>query len=137
MIYTTYLAQIKKIPDNARKIIIMRYMPASLKDPKYNVEWESSLGPDDILFNNYKKGNITFDELREKYTEQLELNKLTADTINKLIKDIENNPEQDIYLICCEKDYFECHRRFLIKHIEKILFMKNLHYLVGGERTEW
>lgn len=137
MIYTTYLANIKKIPDNARKIIIMRYMPASLKDPKYNVEWEPSLGPDDILFSKYKKDEISFIEFREKYMDQLELNKQTACTIDKLIKEIEDNPEEDIYLICCEKNNLECHRRFLLRYIEDKLIIKNLNYLIGGERKEW
>lgn len=142
MIYTTYLANIKKIPDDARKIIIMRYMPSSLNDPKYDLEWMPSLGPEDVLFNNYKKDKISFSEFREKYIEQLEFNNNTRKDVDKLIEDIRKDPIKDIYFICCEKNNLECHRRFLINNIEdrlspSMLYMEDLRYLIGGEKKEW
>ena len=142
MIYTTYLAQMKKIPDEARKIIIMRYMPASLKDPKYNVEWEPNLAPEDILLTKYKKGDIDFLEFREKYIEQLDFNTCTANTVKKFIKEIKENPDQDIYFICCEKNNLECHRRFFINHLNvmlgpSMLDDRNFRDLIGGEKTQW
>lgn len=117
MLYTTYISRIKDIPDDARKIIIMRFMPKSLKDPKYNLEWMPELAPTDILLNNYKRGSISFFDFKEEFEEYLEYNKLVQKSVEDIKKDLLDN--KDVYIICCEKNHYECHRRFVRKHICK------------------
>lgn len=117
MLYTTYISRIKDIPDDARKIIIMRFMPKSLKDPKYNLEWMPELAPTDILLNNYKRGSISFFDFKEEFEEYLEYNKLVQKSVEDIKKDLLD--DKDVYIICCEKNHYECHRRFVRKHICK------------------
>ena len=115
MLYTTYISRIKDIPDDARKIIVMRYMPKSLKDPKYNLEWMPHLAPQDMILNKYKSGTISFSELLDEFDDYLNGNKLVKQTVEDIKRDLlEGN---DIYLICCEKNHFECHRSQLLTHI--------------------
>lgn len=115
MLYTTYISRIKDIPTTARKIIIMRYMPSSLKDPKYNLEWMPELAPNDILLNSYKTGALKFNDFIEQFQDYLSYNKLVQQSIDDIKQDLIDN--KDVYLICCEKNHFECHRRFVLKHI--------------------
>ena len=115
MLYTTYISRIKDISDDARKIIVMRYMPKSLKDPKYNLEWMPYLAPQDMILNKYKSGAITFNELLEEFNTYLDSNKLVKQLIEDIKKDLSKG--KDIYLICCEKNHFECHRTHLLRHI--------------------
>lgn len=117
MLYTTYISRIKDIPDDARKIIIMRFMPKSLKDPKYSLEWMPELAPTDILLNNYKRGNISFFDFKEEFEEYLEYNKLVQKSVEDIKKDLLD--DKDVYIICCEKNHYECHRRFVREHICK------------------
>ena len=111
----TDISRIRDIPDDARKIIIMRFMPKSLKDAKYSLEWMPELAPTDILLNNYKRGSISFFDFKEEFEEYLEYNKLAQKSVEDIKKDLLDN--KDVYLICCEKNHFECHRRFVRKHI--------------------
>lgn len=115
MLYTTYISRIKDIPENARKVIIMRYIPKSLKDPKYNLEWLPGLAPNDFLLNNYKKGVITLKEFVDEFEIYLEDNIEAQRAIKSITEDVLNG--KDVYLICCEKNHFVCHRRFVRKHI--------------------
>lgn len=115
MLYTTYISRIKDIPDNARKIIIMRYMPKSLKDPKYDLEWKPELAPNDFLLNRFKTKQIKPVEFRDEFIDYLETNRLAIQAINDVISSLDAG--EDVYLICCEKNYFECHRRWLSHHL--------------------
>lgn len=115
MLYTTYISRIKDIPDDARKIIIMRYMPKSLKDPKYSLEWMPELAPNDILLGNYKRGSIKFPTFIEEFKQYLNYDQVANIAIKNIKEDVLNGI--DVYLICCEKNHYECHRRFVDKHI--------------------
>jgi uncharacterized protein YeaO (DUF488 family) len=115
MLYTTYISKIKDIPSEARKIIVMRYMPKSLKDPKYNLEWNPHLAPPDIILNKYKSNAISFSDLLDEFDDYLNTNKLVKQAVDNIKKDLIDN--KDVYLICCEKNHFECHRSNLLKYI--------------------
>lgn len=114
MLYTSYISNIKNIPDNMRKIIVMRYMPKSLKDPKYNLEWMPSLAPSEDLLNNYKSKGLTFSMFNSSFVEELLTRKDAKDSIENILKDL--NQGNEICLICCEKDYMLCHRT-IVRHL--------------------
>lgn len=126
MLYTSYISNIKNIPDNFRKIIIMRYVPKSLKDPKYDLEWMPSLAPSEILLNNYKNNKISFTEFKDRFIEELMFRKDLQDDLKSIVEDLQNG--NDVCLICCEKDYLDCHRTIVKNHIDNVFNMSG-----GGE----
>ena len=111
MLYTTYLRKINEIPDTAVKILIMQYKQKGLD--KYELEWIPELAPAD--FNAYKfESKITKQDMFNNYKNQLERSP-AKEKVDYIISLLEKNV--DVYVICCEKDLSECHRRILAQHI--------------------
>lgn len=101
MIYTSYFANLKKLPDNIIPIAISTSVPNSIDILRYK-----KLAPTYNILNNYKKTNDVELYVKE-YTEQI-LNKLNPqDVINELYS-LSNG--KDIALICYEKYDKFCHR---------------------------
>lgn len=106
MIYTSYFANIKNLPENLRLVSIAR------STPKYvNCEKCSELFPDWEIINLVKSNPCK--ESEEKYTEvyKKQLEKLDAEEIaNKL---------QNSILLCYEKPGDFCHRHLVAKWLRK------------------
>lgn len=114
MLYTTYLNKINTIPDTAEKILIMHYKRKGLD--KYDLTWKPELAPEN--FNAYKfESTITKQQMFQDYKEQLE-RQPAKDEVNKIISLLREG--RDVFLICCEKDLSECHRRILAQHIKEL-----------------
>lgn len=114
MIYTSYLAKLNEIPDDSVKILIMQWK-GKIDIYKYNLIWMPSLSPS--ILNYYKKDLITKNELFLSYKEQLK-EEPALSAINEIIDEIKEG--KDVYLICCEKNLCDCHRRILAQHISEI-----------------
>ena len=114
MVYTTYISNMKNIPQDAKKILIMRYIPKSLKDDKYNLMWMPDLAPQQAILNQYKNNEISFEDLTLAFKRYLVLKEEAKIAINKL-KDMLS--KEDVYLICCEKDSSICHRTILKEYL--------------------
>lgn len=116
-IYTTYISKLKSLnfPENAVKVLIMRMPPYSLK--KDDFFHCPDLGPSTEALIKYKKDN-DWDSFKAAYEEKMDndpkMKKLIDDMIEAL--DFSN----DIYLICCEKDYEHCHRWLLANRLKSI-----------------
>lgn len=108
MVYTTYIDKIKKLPTNSLKLIVMRYRPNINLFEVENVKFLPSLSPSSELLFSYKNNEITFKEFSLKFRKQIE-NDLKA---LKLLEKIKHT-KCDVFLICCEKSQFECHRSIL------------------------
>ena len=106
MIYTSYFANIKNLPENLRLISIAR------STPKYvNCEKCQELFPDWGIINLVKSNPCK--ESEEKYTEvyKKQLEKLDAEEIaNKL---------QNSILLCYEKPGDFCHRHLVAKWLRE------------------
>lgn len=115
MIYTTYLSKIKDIPDNAIKILIMKFKPKWINNYK-DIIWFKSLAP--RLFDEYKfNSDISKEKLFNDYYDYLKNDDVPCESILKIINLIENG--KDVCFICCEKDPNECHRKILAEYISK------------------
>ena len=115
MLYTSYISNMKNLPEG-KMILITRWAPKSLDLSKFeDAKWESILAPADSLLAAYKNGAMTKVEMLTKYKEHLN-NSLPANEIcleiSKAIKE-----GQNVYLICYEKEAFDCHRSVLAQYI--------------------
>lgn len=116
MIYTSYLANVKKLPANMKKILVIRWKPRNTMNPeKYNLEWWPQLAPSELLLSKYKDNSIDWHQYREMFIEESYTNVMFIDALEQII---ELNKTQDICLICYEKNDLECHRS-LIREILK------------------
>ena len=116
MIYTSYLANVKKLPTNMKKILVIRWKPRNTMNPeKYNLEWWPQLAPSELLLSKYKDNSIDWHQYREMFIEESYTNVMFIDALEQII---ELCKTQDICLICYEKNDLECHRS-LIREILK------------------
>lgn len=110
MLYTTYFAKMKDIPDNCLKLIITRFPPKWLDIDKYpNTHIVKSLSPSNELLLKYKRNNDW-----DWYVEEFE-KEMRALSMRRMFMHMTPFLKQrgDIYLICYEKDYTRCHRSLL------------------------
>lgn len=118
MLYTSYLNKINQIPDDAIKILVMQWK-GKIDIEKYNLIWRPELSPS--LFKSFRSNSVSKQEAFASFKQ--ELNEEPAKTaINEIIDYL--NEGKDVYIICCEKDVCECHRRIVAMHISEKINMK-------------
>ena len=108
MIYTSYFANIKKIPNNIEKISISRFPPSWA-----DIDGElKELAPSADLLNRYKNGVTDEEEYRTEFLAQL--NTLNPfETANKL---------DGKALLCYEKIGDFCHRHLVAEWLKSFGF---------------
>ena len=114
MIYTTYLSNLKNLPNNekTKKYLITRWKPRNTIDvKKYNLEWAPQLAPTELTLAKYKDGSIDWKEYRQRYIDESFSNPLFIDGLKEIVE--YNDEGYDIFLICYEKDDSTCHRSIL------------------------
>ena len=104
MIYTSYFANLKKLPKDIIPIAISASVPNSINILQYK-----KLAPTYNILSNYKNNN-NIELYTKEYSEQI-LNKLNPlDVINELYS-LSNG--KDVALICYEKYDKFCHRQLV------------------------
>ena len=114
MIYTTYLSNLKNLPNDekTKKYLITRWKPRNTIDvKKYNLEWAPQLAPTELTLAKYKDGSINWKEYRQRYIDESFSNPLFIDGLKEIVD--YNDKGYDIFLICYEKDDSTCHRSIL------------------------
>ena len=114
MIYTTYLSNLKNLPNDekTKKYLITRWKPRNTIDvKKYNLEWAPQLAPTELTLAKYKDGSIDWKEYRQRYIDESFSNPLFIDGLKEIIE--YNDEGYDIFLICYEKNDSTCHRSIL------------------------
>ena len=114
MIYTTYLSNLKNLPNDekTKKYLITRWKPRNTIDvKKYNLEWAPQLAPTELTLAKYKDGSIDWKEYRQRYIDESFSNPLFIDGLKEIVN--YNNEGYDIFLICYEKNDSTCHRSIL------------------------
>ena len=108
MIYTTYFAKLRKLPDNIEPISIAIYPIRNWSGKQYK-----KLAPTAQILSDYKK---TGDEIAytEKY--QTRLSRLDADEVVKELRALAK--DKDIALVCYEKPSDFCHRHLVAKWLK-------------------
>lgn len=113
MIYTTYLSKLKDIPESAIKICISRHADEELLK-RYNCMHALSLAPSTWLLNSYKRhGN--FEKFRKEFKREKSI--VTFKEREEIAKILRLCRQNDVYLICYEKDYTKCHRSIVAAQI--------------------
>ena len=114
MIYTTYLSNLKNLPNDekTKKYLITRWKPRNTIDvKKYNLEWAPQLAPTELTLAKYKDGSIDWKEYRQRYIDESFSNPLFIDGLKEIVD--YNDKGYDIFLICYEKNDSICHRSIL------------------------
>ena len=114
MIYTTYLSNLKNLPNDekTKKYLITRWKPRNTIDvKKYNLEWAPQLAPTELTLAKYKDGSIDWKEYRQRYIDESFSNPLFIDGLKEIVE--YNDKGYDIFLICYEKNDSTCHRSIL------------------------
>ena len=111
MIYTSYLANVKKLPEDMKKILVIRWKPRNTMNPeKYNLEWWPELAPSELILSKYKDGSIDWQQYRVMFVDHANSSVMFQEALKEVI---EINKTQDVCLICYEKNDLECHRSII------------------------
>lgn len=106
MIYTTYFAKLKKLPENIVPIAICRYVPEGLRHSCYRY-FELAPNPDSLM--DYKRtGDI--EKFIRCYNEQILARLDPHGLINDLTRWVGG---KDIAFVCYEKSTDFCHRHLV------------------------
>lgn len=115
MLYTSYISNMRNLPEG-KIVLITRWAPKSLDLSKFNdAKWEPILAPADSLLAQYKNGAMTKVEMLNKYKEFLENNLAANELILSLVQEVKQGG--NVFLICYEKDVFDCHRSVLAQYM--------------------
>ena len=114
MIYTTYFAKLKKLPENIKPIAICAKPPNGYTGPLYR-----TLAPRYDFFAKYKISGDK-EEFTENYIGQV-LNQLNpARVVTELYYQLGLAPNTcDIALVCFEKSSDFCHRHLVAEWLRK------------------
>jgi uncharacterized protein YeaO (DUF488 family) len=120
MIYTTYLAQMKKLPEDAIKVLICRHLPRGFKEDKdRNIFHNPSLAPSETLLEGYKRGLCDWNTFAKEYNWEMENYPPLKAAIAGLIYYLREKEDENIFLICYEKDFYSCHRHLLALYLKE------------------
>lgn len=111
MLYTSYLSNLKKLPEDGIKILITKWK-GKIDINKYHLLWRPQLSPDDLY--DYKENIVSKEELFENLYNQLE-NITSQKVIKEIIEYLKE--DKDVYLICYCKDVCDCHRSIVANYI--------------------
>ena len=114
-LYTTYLSNMKKIPEGTLTAIIMRMPPASIHKMD-NVIHVPQLSPKKEVLYAYRNTK-DWNEFIKEFNKQMTEDKETMEYISLLMEGLDNN---DVVLVCCEKDSTQCHRSLIANYIKEL-----------------
>ena len=122
MLFTTYISNIKNIPEEFHKniIIIARYF----KSDKFKKDIR--LCPSDWLLKSYKSCEISWEEFESEFKKQMNTG-TTLQAMRELYRRLKNG--EDIILVCYEKDDTQCHRRLIREFLSQ--WIKAKEYTEG------
>lgn len=104
-VYSSYLANIKNIPDDVVKVFVFLYKPPKFSFPDGSF-YCPQLAPNEEIFKMYKNKELTLKEYLKEYEKILRyrIPLIKDTTLASLAK------HKKICLICYEKNEKECHR---------------------------
>lgn len=106
MIYTTYFAKLRSLPNNVVPVAICAKTPDWYAGAQYR-----KLAPKYDFFMEWKR-NHDEEAFRRAFKEQV-TDKLDADSVVKELQSIVFDKSEDIALVCYEKSTDFCHRHLV------------------------
>ena len=116
MIYTSYISNLKNIPDNYYKLIITRYNKINPKNFN-NCFHAAVLSPNEQLLKEFKNGEISYQEFYDRFLKQVYNDNFAKDVIKKILD--YDRKDLNVVLLCYEKDLKDCHRCIVGKILER------------------
>lgn len=117
MLYTSYISNMRNLPEG-NYILVTRWAPKSLDLSKFDdAQWISYLAPSDSLLASYKNGAMTKAQMLEEYKENLTRSLAANEACYIIAEKVKEG--KDVFLICYEKEAFDCHRSTLAQHISE------------------
>ena len=101
--------------EDGYRILITRFYPRGVSSKNFD-EWTTTLSPKPELLFAYKQGRIDWDTFAHEFLNQLRENAECLEAIQTLH---ELSKNEDITLLCFEKDGNPCHRHLVRDVIEK------------------
>ena len=111
MIYTSYFANVSKLPNNICAISISAKPPAKWKGPQYKI-----LAPTYEILSAWKAGEIDEEIYKQRFKAEV-LDKQKAESVVKILKQIAG--KKDVCLCCYEKPEDFCHRHEVSKWLNE------------------
>lgn len=103
MIKDSYLANVRNLPKDAIIMVVTRSNG-------------HVLSPSRKLLGDYKSGKIDWNMYVERFYKEMD-NEICISEMRK-IKDM--SKDNDVFLVCYEKDRYRCHRSLLVDIINKL-----------------
>lgn len=116
MVYTSYLSNLKKIPTDLTRLLVVRIPPKGLNFERNGLIPAPELSPSTPLLLKYKDDG-DWDYYVKKFEKQMNTRVDMVEAIQSLIERIEAGEE--ICLICVEKEFEFCHRYLLARRFMK------------------
>ena len=98
-------------PSDGHRLLIMRRWPRGIKKTAVD-SWEPDLGPSLPLLNDYRRGNIDWTTLADRYRQEM------AGRPEVLAKAAALAKAGDVTLLCGCQDETRCHRTLLKEILE-------------------
>ena len=114
-LYTTYLSNMKNLPEGIVKAIIMRMPPVSIQKMEDTIH-VPQLSPKVEVLKAYKASG-DFADFTERFNQQMYEDEETMEYLNLLMEGLDHN---EVALICCEKDPNVCHRSLIANYLTSL-----------------
>lgn len=115
-LYTTYASNLKNVPKGVVICSIMQMPLAFMK--KEGIVNIPQLAPLTKNLVAYKRGG-SWETFEAKFKEQMYSNKDTIDYLILLMEALDED-DNDVCLVCCEKDNTYCHRRLIAEYLRDL-----------------
>jgi len=117
MLYTTYLARVKRIPEGVKKLFVVRIPPKHFNfEENKDIRHVPELSPTKTLLMHYKESE-DWSYYTRRFKKEMETRADMKKALEELETDLKNG--QDVCLICFEKDYKHCHRYLIAEKMMK------------------
>lgn len=117
MLYSTYYNNLSKIniKNNKNVIMICRHIKSYMDISKYS--YYINLAPSIELLSNYKEDK-DWNNYQKAYIKEKENDLNFKKELLKIKEKLDNN--EDVFIVCHEKDYKHCHRYLILNYFKKL-----------------
>lgn len=99
---------------DGKRILVMRIWPRGISKDKIDV-WMKELGTEKNLIKKWKSGKVNWSDFGREYRKSL---RGKEEMLKALAKESQN---EDITLLCTDRDPTRCHRSILAEEVRKYL----------------
>lgn len=118
MLYLNSLGNIDNTPKEALKYLVIRLLPPNFNPYLHpDIHHKPQLSPSRQLLIAAKNGNISFDEFKRCFLDELHTRQDMKKAVKELVQQLQAG--KNICLICYEERSEECHRKILADYLKE------------------